>query len=91
MTNLPLESELERKGNEFAERRGWFVCKFTSPGLRAVPDRIYGRKGRVVFIEWKRDGKEPTKQQLKRHKEMREHGMEVYWVDSYERACEILQ
>ena len=95
MTERPLESELERKGNGFAELRGWWTCKFTSPGLRGVPDRIYSRvengRPRVVFIEWKRPGETPTKQQLRRHQEMREHGLEVHWVDSYERACEILQ
>lgn len=86
-----LEKTIEEKGEAYADRRGWWHCKFTSPGTPSVPDRIYIRRGRVVFIEWKRPGEEPTVKQYKRHREMREHGAEVHWVDSLEAAMEILK
>lgn len=86
-----LEKTIEAQGEEYAEKRGWWCCKFTSPSLRGVPDRIYIRRGRVVFIEWKKFGEEPTAQQHKRHRDMRAHGAEVHWVDTLEEAMEILK
>lgn len=86
-----LEKEVESEINEFATLRGWWYCKFTAPNKRAVPDRLFIRKGRHVFIEIKRDGEEPTRQQLKRHQDMRKHGAEVHWVDNVEDAKRILK
>lgn len=86
-----LESSVESGIRKYAELRGWWCVKFVSPGLRGVPDRLFIRNGRHVFIEIKRSGEEPTTQQSKRHREMREHGAEVYWVDSVEAAKEILK
>jgi hypothetical protein len=37
-------------------------------------------------VEFKAPGKEPTEQQLKRHQELREHGVEVHWVDNLQDA-----
>lgn len=86
-----LESKVERDAAAFATLRGWWEAKFVSPSLRGVPDRILIREGRVIFIEFKKLGKEPNKQQLKRHKEIREHGIEVFVVDAIEEAREILK
>lgn len=78
-----LEKSAEQEGCEYLEAHGWFVAKFTSPGLRGVPDRICIRNGRTVFIEWKRGNLVPSKQQEKRHREMREFGVEVYSFNEY--------
>lgn len=95
MTNFEvtseLESSIESDAITFAKLHGWWVAKFVSPGKRGVPDRIFIRDGRVVFIEFKRGGKEPTVQQLKRHREMRAHGAEVHWVDNLKSAYQILR
>lgn len=40
----PLESALERDITTYAERRGWYVFKFTSPGKRHVQDRLFIRQ-----------------------------------------------
>jgi hypothetical protein len=85
------ESEIEAKIAVASKRLGWWVCKFVSPGKRAVPDRLFIKNGRHVFIEIKRPGETPTVQQNKRHKEMREYGAEVYWVDNLESALVILR
>lgn len=87
---------LEAQIVAFAERRGWWTAKFMSPGTRGVPDRIFIRAKfdegkRVVFIEVKKLDEVPTPQQLKRHREMREHGAEVYWTDNLESAKEWLK
>lgn len=97
MDNLPstedlrLEKFIESDIGDFAKMRGWWYSKFTSPGKRAVPDRLFIRKGRHVFIEVKKHGEVPTRQQLRRHQDMRDHGAEVYWVDSVEEAKRILK
>jgi hypothetical protein len=89
------EADIEKKIVAAAERLGWWVAKFVSPGLNGVPDRIFlrlvGNRFRCVFIEVKRPDEEPSAQQAKRHRELREHGAEVYWVDSLEKALEILR
>jgi hypothetical protein len=85
-----LERELESDIGSFAKLRGWWYCKFVAPGKRSVPDRLFIRRGRHVFIEVKRFGEEPTRQQLKRHRDMRDHGAEVHWVDNLADAKRIL-
>lgn len=88
------EADIEKKIVKAAQRHGWWAAKFVSPGLNGVPDRIFLRKVdgwlRCVFIEVKRPGATPDKQQEIRHRELREHGAEVYWVDNLEDAIVIL-
>lgn len=84
------EIAIEYPACDFAELRGWMVCKFTSPGLRAVPDRLFIRNAVVIFIEFKAPGEPATPQQLKRHREMRAHGAIVYVVDNLDDAKRIL-
>lgn len=86
-----LESRVESEIKKYAQSRGWWCVKFVSPGLRGVPDRLFIRRGRHVFVEIKRPGEEPTMQQLRRHRDMREHGAEVHWVDNLDTAKEILE
>lgn len=77
-----LEKEIEKKGNEYAESKGWLQYKFVSPASRGVPDRIYFRDGRTLLVEWKRDGEEPTKLQEKQIKRIRDQGIEVHVIDN---------
>lgn len=59
--------------------------------IRGAPDRVFGRGGRAVFIEFKAPGEEPTRQQWKRQEELAVHfGFEVYWVDNIDDARELL-
>lgn len=85
------ESDIEADITDFAEVRGWWQTKFTSPSLRGVTDRLFLRRGRVIFLEVKRPGEEPTPQQQKRMRDIKSHGGEVYWVDSLEQARGILK
>lgn len=80
------ESKLEADIWEYAEATGWWAAKFTSPGKRAVPDRLFIRKGVHLFGEIKRPGEEPTRQQALRHKEMRAHGAIVRVWDNFNDA-----
>lgn len=90
------ESVIEGDIVEYAESRGWWTTKYTSPGRRGVPDRIFLRKRqgegkRTVFIEVKKVGEEPTVQQAKVHRDMRAQGAEVYWTDNLEEAKQWLK
>jgi hypothetical protein len=72
-------------------RSGPRPLKIIFRGLRGAPDRLFGRGGRCLLIEFKRLNETPTLQQLKRHNELRQvFGLEVAWTDRYEEACEIL-
>lgn len=85
-----LESDIERFSSKEAEREGWFQVKIMRASKRSLPDRLYIKAGRHVFMEWKRDNIPPTEQQKYRHDEMRRHGAEVHVVDSVEKARVIL-
>lgn len=85
-----LERTLEKKVKRMAEDRGWWCRKFVSPSNRGVPDRVFIRNGRVVFIELKAPGKKPTPLQAKTIRDMQIKGAEVYVVDDYAEAAAIL-
>lgn len=78
------ESYIEKKVCDYAVTLGWVHYKFSSPGNKGVPDRILLRKGRIIFIEFKATGKEPTKLQFYIHKIIRRLGFKVYVVDDIE-------
>lgn len=85
------EAKIERTICDEAEAAGWKAWKLTFPAVNGAPDRIFGRERRAVLIEFKAPGEEPTRQQLKRHKELRDYfGFEVYWCDSMADARRIL-
>lgn len=77
-----LERDIESWSSRKARDAGWWNRKFTSPGNRSVPDRIFGKGGRVFWVEFKATGKVPTELQKEEHALMRKHGLTVYWTDS---------
>jgi hypothetical protein len=59
--------------------------KFTSPGRRAVPDRIVTLPGgRIIFVECKAPGRKPTILQQLDHERRRLLGCDVRVIDSLE-------
>ena len=61
--------------------------KFTSPGRRSVPDRIVTLPGgRIVFVEVKAPGKEPTELQDRDHERRRLMGCEVVVINNIKQA-----
>ena len=85
------ESSLERRACAYAKKLGYWHRKFTSPGRRSAPDRIFKHKNGIpFFIEFKAFGKEPTALQLEEHAEMRSAGLTVYACDKFEDAKAIL-
>ena len=78
-----LERDIEKRVKAYAENNGWLTRKWTSPGHSFVPDQIFiTPTGRVIFLEFKRDGGVATPGQLREHKKLREQGCDVYVIDS---------
>ena len=67
---------------EAAKKHGGMALKFTSPGRRAVPDRLVLMPGgRVFFVECKAPGQKPTAQQRREHERLRSLGFRVEVID----------
>lgn len=85
------EAKLEAAVRKWATEKGWYCRKFTSPSNRSVPDRLFLKDGRVVFIELKAPGKKPTKAQLLEIEEIQDHGGEAHWADNLDDVKAILR
>lgn len=87
-----LESELERQSMDYAVARGWFEVKLMVCSKDGMPDRFLARKPEgVILIEMKREvGGELSEAQVRRHKELRDHGVTVHVVDNMEQAKRVL-
>lgn len=84
------ERDIEKKSCELAKAAGWLTYKFVSPAQRGVPDRIFIKDGRVVFIEFKALGAKPTKLQWCMIERLQGQGCKVFVCDSVEGACNAL-
>lgn len=79
---MGLEKKLEKRCCDVARANGWWTRKFSSPSNRGVPDRIFLKEGRVLFIEFKAPGNEPTKLQAQEILEILDHGGKAFWTSS---------
>lgn len=84
------ESKTERKSREWAASQEWLTRKFKSVNNRSVPDRVFIKDGRVVFIEFKQAEKDPTDPQQREIARFRAAGAEVHVARSLEDAKKIL-
>jgi len=76
------ESYIELKIRHHAEIRFCLTYKFSSPSRRGVPDRIFIHKGNVMFVEFKRLGKKPSRLQQYTIDAMRKMGADVHVIDN---------
>jgi len=83
---LPLESNLEQKVSDYAKQLGVLTLKLNVLGQVGWPDRLYLFKGRVLFIEFKRQGEQPRKVQVYVHNRIRSHGFTVDVVDNVQQG-----
>jgi hypothetical protein len=85
------ESAIEKRLKCGVEALGGLCEKFVSPGRRSVPDRLVSLPGgRIVFVELKAPGKEPTALQEKDHKRRRDLGFDVRVIDTVNKVDEFL-
>ena len=85
-----LERDIEASTCRAAKRRGWYSRKFTSPGHRSAPDRIWLRNGICVFVEFKAPGKKPTPKQAAEHARLRGFGFRVFVIDTFDLGQQVL-
>lgn len=76
------EASIERVVTRFAEDIGLYTRKFTSPGTRDVPDRIYQYGEWVFFLEFKAQGKRPSDGQQEEISAIRRTGGLATWASS---------
>lgn len=77
-----LESAIQTKIKTTLEKHGWLVNKMIQTSLNGWPDLECIKNRRIVYIEVKQPGKKPTDLQLYRHRQLRDHGMEVITATS---------
>ncbi len=75
------ESYIQKHVCNYARKNGWIVFKFASPAQKGVPDCLFIKSGRVLFVEFKKPGAKPTKLQAHTHEIMRGAGARVYVID----------
>lgn len=93
MSALTPEGKLKAKCRKLMQRLGLIYWNIEGKGINGIPDTICGKypKGSgVIILEAKREGKEPTEQQARRIRELREHGQEADWYDNFERFAELI-
>ena len=77
-----LEKQIEHKLLTETRKRAGLCLKFISPGWNGVPDRIVLLPGgKMGFVEVKKPGENPRTLQLRRHKQIRNLGFQVFILD----------
>jgi Holliday junction resolvase len=76
------ESSLEASLVAHAYRLGIYTRKFSSPGNRSVPDRIFIKGGTTLFIEVKAAGEKPTDAQRDEIDQINRAGGLATWVSN---------
>lgn len=84
------EQHIEVNVKQYGRETGWWVRKFSSPGHRGVPDDIFIKEGRVVFIEFKSNQGHLSRLQQVEIELLREAGAEVYVVDNINDGIDVL-
>jgi len=88
--STPRESKVEKTVSLYAEKLGMDQFKFTSPGKRAVPDRIFFFGVSTLLLEFKKKGEKPTPLQRNLLIKLQRKGTLVTWTDSMEEGIEIV-
>lgn len=81
------ESLIEKLVVTYAQSKGCYVRKFSSPSHVGVPDRIFlTPAGVVFFIEIKAPGKEPTALQARELQEINKRNGNAHWTHSVDKG-----
>ena len=84
------ESQIEKKVCQFAKDNGISTLKLSGPNDRGKADRMFMRKGKVMFMELKAEGKKPTALQQRFLKQRTDDGFLAMWTDDYIEAIDTL-
>lgn len=78
------KATVETPACKWMKDRGWYHKKYKSVGSRSAPDRIFAKRGHVIFVEFKKKDKKPTELQNDEHIRMRKFGLTVWVFDDLE-------
>jgi hypothetical protein len=85
------ESALEKLVIFHAKKLKLECYKFTSPGRRGVPDRMFiNARGRVAFLELKAPGNKPTMVQVRELNILQRRGVIATWSSQLTECQEFL-
>lgn len=86
------EWEVVKATNKAAKKAGFLHRKVVYQGRRGAPDDWYfGPGGRLIVIEHKRPGKEPSEQQAREHRRFRALGFDVRTVSTVAQARRVFE
>ena len=78
------EAQIERQVVALCRVHHLLTYKFTSPAHRGVPDRVIIGHGKVLFLELKQMGKQPTVLQMREIDQINAHaacdGVKATWA-----------
>ena len=78
------ESQIEKAVCDHARKRGAIVMKLSGMNQKGQPDRMFLHDGKVLFIEFKKQGKEPTALQRKWLRDLALQGFTTAWTANIE-------
>ena len=84
------ESQIEKKVVDYAKRNSVFTLKLSGQNDRGKADRIFMKKGKAIFVEFKALGKLPTKLQQRFLETRRADGFTAESVDSETKGISLL-
>jgi len=86
-----LEKSWEKKLVNWCKSRNWLCLKYENASETGYPDRIViTTTGQHIWLECKREGEKARKLQEYRISQLRNRNVEVYCVDSLEKAIDKL-
>jgi Holliday junction resolvase len=85
------ESKIERTLCKWAREQGCIVIKQVSPGNRGIPDRLFLKHGRAIFLEFKAPGKQPSKLQEKWIRDLWLNETPSFVCDSVEQGQRLIE
>lgn len=78
------ESAIETKVCAYAKLKGWIVGPKAGAHSRGWPDRMFLKKGKTVFIEFKAPGEKPSPLQAHRIEKLTDAGFKAFVIDNVE-------
>jgi len=88
---MGMEQTVEVPVTNLAKTAGFLVRKLQWIGRRGAPDRLFSHPIHGTFlVEFKAPGKEPTAQQFREIKRLRDSGIDAVWFDDVQAALEYM-